>query len=192
MPTLEENERVEYASLMKQGYDAERTALVCWTAGALAAAVTLSWAMAARSSGLMIPVVFAIAVGFYGMLRARQHARWVASYVAEFHEAAEGSQWYTRLQRLQGPAAYRPADDWLTVCLANAGVLLSVILAWVYASGVPRGELMAGIATGCGVVFGFHSISETIRIAQTDSAAMWRQVSGQLREAERSGRTASR
>lgn len=42
MPTLEDQERVEYAALMRRGNDAERTATLCWTAGALSAAVMLS------------------------------------------------------------------------------------------------------------------------------------------------------
>jgi len=79
MPTLEEH---EYLALMKRGQEAERAAQLAWTAGALTAAVTLSWAIGARSPGLMIPVVFAIATGFYGMLRGRQQARAVAR--AEF------------------------------------------------------------------------------------------------------------
>jgi len=188
MPTLEEH---EYLALMKRGQEAERAAQLAWTAGALTAAVTLSWAIGARSPGLMIPVVFAIATGFYGMLRGRQQARAVASYVVEFHEGAKSSQWFSRLGRLQGQPAYRVSGEWVTLCLANAGVVLALILAWMYAGAATRGDLMPGITTGCGVLFGFHSISETIRLEQTDWSAMWRSVSGDLKEAPRTGRAAS-
>ena len=84
MPTFDENARSEYQALMKRGQDAERGAHLYWTAGALTAAVLMSWAMAATSAGLMIPVVFAIAVGFYGTFRSRQQVRWIASYIEEF------------------------------------------------------------------------------------------------------------
>lgn len=189
MPTLEENERMEYTALMRRGQDAERSAQLSWTAGALTAAVMMSWAISAKSPGLMIPVVFAIAIGFYGMLRGRQAVRWITSYIEEFHEGRQGGQWFTRVHRVQHQPGFRPVGDWLTVCLANAGVLLALMLAWMYAGPVPRGDLMAGIATACGVLFGFHSISETVRIGQTDWSAMWRQASGELKEAPRAGRT---
>jgi hypothetical protein len=191
MPMLEEHERIEYASLTRRGQDAERTALACWTAAALSAAVLLSWAIAARSSALTIPVVFAIAIGFHGMLRGRQQVRWIGSYVEEFFERPNGPQWFTRVHRLQQLPGFHPAGDWVTVSLANGGVLLAVVLAWIYSSGSPRGDLMASIATGCGALFGYHSLSETLRPAQTDGTAMWRQVGGELREAPRSGRVAS-
>jgi hypothetical protein len=185
MRTLENHEQMEYTTLMKRGQDAERGAQLAWTAGALTAAVTLSWAIAAKSPGLMIPVVFAIAIGFYGMLRGRQQVRWIASYTEEFFEGAKGLQWFSRVHRLQNQPGYRPTGDWLTVCLANAGVVLALMLAWMYAEGATRGDLMAGIATGCGVLFAFHSVSETVRMGQTDFRAMWRQVGGDLKETPR-------
>lgn len=191
MPGYEDNDRLEYQALMKRGQDAERGAQLYWTAGALTAAVTLSWAIAANSPGLMIPVVFAIATGFYGAFRSRQQVRWIASYIEEFCEGARGPQWFTRVHRLQNQPGYRPVGDWLTVCLANAGVLVAVMLAWMYADGASRGELMAAIVTASGVLFGFHSISETVRLGQTDRGAMWRQVSGELKEAPRAGRASS-
>ena len=192
MPTFEENDRMEYTSLMRRGQDAERTAFACWTAGALSAAALLAWAIVARSPGLMIPVVFAIAIGFHGMLRGRQQVRLIGSYVEEFCESPDGPQWFTRLHRLQNLHGYHSAGDWLTVCLANGAVLLAVVLAWIYSAGTPRGELMASIATGCGVILGFHSISETLRLGQTDGPALWRQVSGEPREVPHTERTASR
>ena len=187
MPTLEEH---EYVALMKRGQEAERGAQLAWTAGALVAAGMLSWAIAARSPGLMIPVVFAIATGFYGHLRGRQQALAVASYLEEFHEGAK-TQWFSRLSRVQGQPGYRATSDWVTLCLANAGVVLALMLAWMYAGPVTRGDLMAGITTGCGVLFAFHSVSEVVRMVQTDWSAMWRSVSGELKEAPRAGRAAS-
>lgn len=191
MPSQEELERMEYEALMKRGSDAERASLLSWTAGALTAAVTLSWAISARNPGLMIPVIFAIAIGFYGMLRGRQQVRWIAGYIEEFYEAQRGPQWFTRLHRLQGQTGYRTVGDWLTVALANAGVILALLLAWRFADSASRGDLMAGIATGCGVLFGFHSISETLRMGQTDCSAMWNKVSGVLKEEPRPGRASS-
>jgi hypothetical protein len=187
----EDHERTEYAALLKRGQDAERTAQLCWTAGGLVAAVMLSGAIAARSPGLTIPVVFALAIGFYAMLRGRQQVRWIASYLEEFCEDPRGPQWFTRVHRLQNEPGYRPAGDWLTVALANAGVILALMLAWIYAGPAPRGELMAGIATACGVLFGFHSVAETVRLARTDWGAMWRRVSGELKEVPRPGRAAA-
>ncbi len=109
----------------------------------------------------------------------------------EFHEGQKGPQWFTRLTRLENRPGYRAAGDWVSLCLANAGVIVALMLAWMYAGPVPRGDLMAGIVTGCGVLFGFHSIAETLRMVQTDWTAMWRQVGGELKEAPRAQRAAS-
>ena len=188
MPTLEDQ---EYMALMRRGQDAERGAQLCWIAGGLSAAMMMSWAIGAKNPGLMIPAVFAIAVGFYGSLRGRQQVRWIGSYIEEFHEGQKGAQWFTRLRRVQNQPGYRTVGDWVTVSLANAGVILTLMLAWMYAGPAPRGDLLAGIATGCGVLFGYHSISETVRMGQTDWTAMWRKVSGELKEAPRAQRAAS-
>jgi len=185
MPMLEEHDRMEYMALMRRGQDAERVALFSWMAGALVAAVTMSWGISARNPGLMIPVVFAIAVGFYGMLRGRQQVRAITSYIQEFYEGSRGPQWFTRIHRAQTQPSYRAAGDWLTVCLANAGVVVALMLAWLYADAAPRGDLMAGIVTGCGVIFGFHSISQTIAMWQTDWSVMWRQASDPHSRTER-------
>jgi hypothetical protein len=190
MATLDDNERMEYEALMRRGQDAERGAHLCWIAGGLTAAVMLSWAIAAKNPGLMIPVVFSIAVGFYGMLRGRQQVRAITSYVEEFCEDQKGPQWFTRLHRLQNQPGFRVAGDWLTVTLANAGVLLALMFAWMYAGPAPRGDLMAGIVTACGVLFGFHSITETIRLQQIDWTGMWRQVS-EMKESPKAARAAS-
>ena len=127
----------------------------------------------------------------YAMLGGRQQVRWIASYIEELFEGQKGQPWFTRVHRLQNQPGFRATGDWLTVCLANAGVILALKLAWMYSDAAARGDLMAGIATGCGVLFGFHSVSETVRMGQTDYAAMWRQVSGDLKEAPRTGRAAS-
>ncbi len=34
----------------------------------------------------------------------------------------------------------------------DAGVVVALMLAWMYADAAPRGDLMAGIVTGCGVI----------------------------------------
>jgi hypothetical protein len=184
MPTLDENSRAEYAALMSRGRDAERTAQMCWSAGGVSSAVLLSWGIAAKNPGLMIPVVLAIAVGFYATLRSRQQVRLIAGYVREFYESRGGLQWFSRIHRLHNLASFTPVGDWLTVSLTNAVVLVSILLAWVYAPAAARGDLMAGIVTGFGVVFGFHSVSETLRVSRGDTTSMWKQVSGELREEE--------
>jgi hypothetical protein len=190
MASLENHGNMEYLALTRRGQDAERVALLSWTAGTLTAAVMMSWAIAAKSSGLMIPVVFAIAIGFYGMLRGRQQVRAIAGYIEEFFEHQGGPQWFTRVHQLQHQSAYRTVGDWATVCLANAGVVLSLILAWLYAGGETRGDLMAGVVTAAAVLFGFHSISETVRMGQTTWTALWRQVNNESKDAARFGRAA--
>lgn len=187
---METHENMEYMALMRRGQDAERTALLSWTAGALTAAVTMSWAISARSPALMIPVVFAIAIGFYGILRGRQQVRAIAGYLEEFWEGRSGPMWFTRVHRMQHQAAFRPVGDWLMVSLANAGVGLALILAWMYAPGVQRGDFMAGVVTAGAVLFASHSISETIRMGQADWPAMWRHVNTDLKDTSRTGRAA--
>ncbi len=185
MSTVLERSEMEYTALMEHGRSVERTAQFSWIAGALSAGVLLSWAIAAKSPGLMIPVVFAIAVGFYGLLRGRQQVRWMGSYVEVFYEGPDGPQWFTRVHRLQTQPGYRPIGDWLIAILANVGNVLAVILAWMYASSASRGDLMAAIVTACGVIFGFHSVAETMRIMQTDSRSMWRRANSELQEVPR-------
>ncbi len=179
---MESHGNLEYVALMKRGQDAERVAHLGWVAGALTAAVTMSWAIAARNSGLMLPVVFALAIGFYAMLRGRQQVRAIGGYVETFCEGAGEARWFGRVHRLQSQPAWPAAGDWLTVCLANGGVVVALVLSWLWAEGTPRGELMAGIVTGVAVLFGFHSISETVRMSQTDWAALWRQSDAGLRD----------
>ena len=42
--------------------------------------------------------------------------------------------------------------------------------------------LMAGIVTGCGIVFAWHSMTETSRLRATDTGATWHQAGLRLRE----------
>ncbi|HET7904080.1 MAG TPA: hypothetical protein VFM17_05925 [Candidatus Eisenbacteria bacterium] len=180
-------DQMEYRALMGRGSDAERTSMICWVAAGLTAAVLLSWGVAARSSGLMLPVVFAVAFGFYAMIHGRQQVRLIAGYVREFFEASErGPQWFTRLGHLEVVPGFNVASDWTAATLANCAVAAAVVLAWVFAPGAPKGDLMAGLTTGCGVAFAFHSISETARLRQTNPAAFWRQV-GRNASEERPG-----
>lgn len=180
-------EQLEYRALMSRGSDAERNAMVCWVASGLTAAVLLSWGVAAKSAGLMLPVVFAVAFGFYAMIHGRQQVRLIAGYVREFFEGGkEGPQWFTRLGHLEVVPGFNVASDWTAATLANCAVAAAVVLAWVFASGAPKGELMAGLVTGCGVAFSFHSITETARLRQTNPAAFWRQV-GRVGIEERQG-----
>ncbi len=191
MSTVQDHGELEYTALMEYGRNVERTAQICWSAGALSAAVLLSWAIAAKSPGLMIPVIFAVAIGFYSLLRGRQQVRWMGSYVEVFHEGRNGPQWFTRVHRLQALPGYRPVGDWLIAVLANIGNVLAVILAWMYAGSASRGDLMAAVVTACGVIFGFHSVSETLRIMQTDSRSMWRRANSDLQEVPRQERVGS-
>src|SRR5262249_51443789 len=126
MPTFDDHATVEYRELMSQGRNVERTGQMCWMAGAVSGAMMMSWAVAARSPALMIPVVFAMAAGFYAMLRARQHARWIECYIEEFHETTGGSQWFTRAHRLQSQYGHPVFADWLPTIMACMGTMLTV------------------------------------------------------------------
>ncbi len=194
MASIEENERIEYSALMSRGRDAERTTNFCWVASGVAAAVLLSWGIAGHSPGLMLPVIFAVAYGFYTMVHGRQQIRLIAGYVKEFFESREGGpQWFTRLGHLEIVPGFSPStSDWLMTSLANAVILVAIVFAWLFAAATPRGELYAGIVTGCGVAFMFHSVSETARLRQTSPAAFWRQVSMGPVEEKRSQRAAGR
>lgn len=185
MPMHGDDVRMEYEALMNRGRDAERTAQVCWIASGIGAAVLMSWAISARNPGLLIPVEFALAIGFYAMLRSRQQVRWIAGYIRAFYEGPGGPQWFSRMSRLQNLAGFRPAGDWLLVSIANIGMLLTVAFAWMYSGSVAHGDLMAAVVTLCGVGFAFHSVSETVRMGRLDGTAMWRSIGGEQREATR-------
>ena len=194
MASMNENERTEYSVLMSRGRDAERTSHFCWIASGIAATILLSWGIAAKSPGLMLPVIFAVAYGFYTMAHGRQQTRLIAGYVKEFFETHDsGPQWFTRLGHLEIVPGFSPSSsDWLSMALANAVVAAAIAFAWLFAAAAPRGELYAGIVTGCGLAFAFHSLTETSRLRQSDAAAFWRQVSMGPVEERRPQRLSSR
>jgi hypothetical protein len=169
-------DHLEYQTLMARGRDAERTALLCWTASGLTGTVLLSWGIAGKSASLMLPVIIAAAFGYYAGIHARQQVRLIAGYVKEYMESSSGAQWFTRLSQLESVPGFTPSGDWVTTALANVLVLAAMALSWLYSGGSSRGDLMAGIATGLGLVFSFHSVTETARLRQTNSGALWRQV----------------
>jgi hypothetical protein len=175
----------EYAALMSQASDLGRTSQLCWTVGAVGAAVLLSLAISARQPGLLLPVEFSMAFGFYATIRARRQCRLIEAYLREFHEVGQdGAQWYTRLARLQALPAYQDHADWLPLALANAVMLVSLVFGWVYANGPAHGELMAGFVTMAGVGFAVHSIVESIHLDQARDTATWSETDSGLREVE--------
>lgn len=178
MAMLEEDDRLEYESLMSRARDAERTAHYCWVTSMLGAAALLAWATTSQSPALMIPVIIAVACGFYATIRARQQVRLISAYTEEFLEGqATEPRWFTRLAHLRTVPGFAPLGDWVFTCLANVVVLAAIILAWLFGAEAWRSELMAGMVTGCGIGFGFHSISETLRLTRGNVAALWRQTS---------------
>ena len=184
-------EQMEYQALMSRGRDAERTAVVCWTAAGIAAAVLFSWALAAKSPSLMLPVVFATAFGFYAAVHGRHQVRLISGYAKEYFEGQSGARWFTRLGHLEVVPGFSPSGDWVTALLANLIVVGAVVFSWIFSAAAPRGELMAGIVTGVGLVFCFHSVSETTRLRQMNPSALWRQVGNGPSE-ERRPRLATR
>ncbi|OGF17558.1 MAG: hypothetical protein A2W00_05570 [Candidatus Eisenbacteria bacterium RBG_16_71_46] len=194
MATLADSERMEYEALMNRGRDAERTSQLCWTLSGLAAACLMSWGVQTRNPALMLPVVLASAYGFYAMLFARHQVRLIAGYIKEFFETrTAGPQWFTRLGHLHVVPGFNPIKDGLSLFLANGTSIVAIIFAWLFSTSDPRSILMAGIVTGFGLLFGFHSMSETWRMHQTHSASLWHQVNVGPREVSKSGpRAASR
>jgi len=192
MAAFSDWDSLEYQALMARGRDAERTSLVCWTAAGIAAAVLLSYGIAAKSPSLMLPVIFATAFGFYAAIHGRNQVRLIAGYVKEFVEPNGNSpQWFTRLAQLEVVPGFNPSGDWAVAALANVVVIAAMALSWLYAAAAPKGELMAGITTGLGLVFCFHSITETGRVRQMNAAALWRQIASSTEE-RRGPRLASR
>jgi hypothetical protein len=192
MSTFDADESLEYQALMARGRDAERTWQLCWTASGIAACALLSWGIAARNAGLMLPVILAVAFGFYAMVHGRRQIRMIAGYVQEyFEESGDGPQWFSRLARLQVLPGFNLANDWLVAIISNAVVAAAVVLGWLFASEGPRGELMAGIVTGCGLMFAFHSTSETAQLRRSDFAALWRQIASGPTEVKRQRRVAA-
>src|SRR5215831_4454540 len=172
----------EYAALMDQARDLERTAQWTWTGTAIAAAVLLSSAISARSAGLMLPVVLCTAFGYYANLSTRRRCRLVAGYVQEFFETDRtGAQWHTRLAHLASTGT-QDNSEWMPLLLSNLVTLTSVVLGWVFAEGSSRGDLMGGFTTLTGVAFAVHSIVESMRSAQIRESTDWSQFHTPLRE----------
>jgi len=193
MASMNENERTEYSVLMSRGRDAERTSHFCWIASGIAGTMLLSWGMAAHNPALMLPVIFCVAYGFYTMCHGRQQTRLIAGYVKEFFESDSGPMWFTRLGHLEVvPGFSASTTDWLSTVLANAVVITAIVFSWMYSSSMPKGELYAGIVTGCGMVFSFHSMMEMTRMRQSDAAAFWHQIGMSPVEERRPHRMASR
>jgi len=184
-------ENSEYQALMTRGRDAERMSMICWTAAGLVSAILLSWGIEAKNGSLMLPVIFAAAFGYYATIHSRQQTRLIAGYIKEFYETnSNGPQWFTRLGHLEVVPGFNPSGDWVSTVLVNATVALAIVFSWLYAPTSARGDLMAGIVTGCGVAFSFHSISETSRLRQTNPGAFWRQVHAGPVEEKRPARIA--
>ncbi len=161
--TLIREEGTEYVSMTNWARSAETMGQVCWTLAMIAAVTILAWGKQSQSCALMIPAIVAVAVGFYASLRARQQVYSIAGYL-------EGTQpsWISGLDRLGS------AQDWTVTCIANCVVVLAIVFSWLMADNAWRGELMSGMVTGCGIVFAFHSISETSRLPQVGAAPQLR------------------
>lgn len=170
-------EHAEYDALMTRGRDAERVAVISWIAAGLAAALLLAWGIGAKNSSLMLPVIFAAAIGFYASIHSRNQVRLIAGYLKEFVETqTDGPRWFTRLGHLEVVPGFNPSSDWVATILVNAMVLTAIVFSWLFAAASARGDLMAGITTGCGFGFALHSIAETARLRQTNPGAFWHQV----------------
>ena len=173
----------EYSALMSQAHALGRTSQLCWTGALVAAAVLLSTAIGAKQPGLLMPVEFCTAFGFYATVRARRECGLIVGYVQEFHETEhDGAQWYTRLARLHALPGLQDHSDWLPLALANAMTLASVVFSWVFAHGAAHGELMAGFVTMAGVGFCVHSIAESMHLDRDQRSELWAQMNTGLRE----------
>lgn len=184
---LNENDygNLEYTALMERSRTIERTGITTWTIATTASVIMLGWAIADNSPGRMLGVVLAAAAGLYPLIYARQQVRLIAGYVREFVEGRSSSlQWHTRLGHLEVVPALNPANDWILTAISNLTVIGAVILSWMFAGPVHYGNVLAGFVTALGVMFSFHSVMETARVAQTDFAAVWRKVSSGPRETE--------
>jgi hypothetical protein len=173
----------EYAALMSEARDLGRTAQLCWTGAAVAAAVLLSGGIGARNPGLMLPVEFCAAFGFYATVHARRQCRLIEGYVQEYHEKErDGAQWYTRLAHLKSLPGFHDRPEWLPLALANLTTFVAVVFGWVFADAAAHGELMAGLVTAGGVAFSVHSIVENMHLDFLHGTAPWGQMNSGLRE----------
>lgn len=182
----------EYAALMDRVRDLERTAQWTWLAAGIASAVLLATAIGTRNTGQMLATVVCAAFGYHANLRARRQARLVEGYVQEFHETDRtGAQWHTRLTQLDALPGAPDRTDWAPLAFSNLLSLAAIVLAWVFAEGSSRGELMGGFTTAAGIAFSVHSILESMRNAQIATASTWERVGEPLREVSAERRVAS-
>ena len=182
----------EYSALMDQIRDLDRTAQWSWAAAAVAATVLFSSAIDARNPGLMLPVEFCIAFGFYASVRGRRHTRLIESYVQATHESAtDGAQWYTRRAQMLARPGMPAGAEWLPLAVANVTTLTAVVFGWVFAGNVPHGELMAGLVTTTGIAFSVHSLVETMRLEAAQAVTMAAAPNAGLQEVKPESRAAS-
>ena len=182
----------EYAALMHQMRELGRTSQLCWTGAAVASAVLLSSAIAAKSPGLMLPVEFCAAFAFYATLHARRQTKLIEGYVQEFHEKpGDGAQWLTRLAHLNTLPGFQDRSEWLPLALANVTTLAAVVFSWVYLNGAAHGELMAGLTTAAGVAFAMHSTAMHMKLDPPHTVAMWNHMNDGPREVTSSSKRAA-
>ncbi len=171
----------EYAALMSRSCELMRTSQLCWTGAMIAAMAMLSMAIGAHHPGLLLPVEFATAFGFYAAVQARRQTQVIAGYIEAFHEQdGSGAQWHTRLAHLHALPGFRPDSHWLPLALANGTTLVAVVFSWIYSGSAAHGELMAGFVTMAGVAFSVHSIVENMRADQEPGAEVWGQMQAGL------------
>jgi len=175
----------EYEALMCRCRDLMRTSMLCWTGAMVAAMAMLSMAIGQHQPGLLLPVEFATAFGFYAAIYSRREASLIEGYVQAFHEHdGTGAQWHTRLAHLHSLPGYGDTSHWLPLVLANATCLMAVVFGWIFASNAQHGELMAAFVTMAGVAFSVHSIVESMRADQIPSD-LWARMNEGLREVSR-------
>lgn len=175
MFTSSDSGQMEYAALASRSNSLERTGQVSFVVSSLTSAVLFAWAVRSGSPALMLPVVLAAAVGFHAWSRAHQQVRLIAGYIEEWAENRSGG-WHSKLAQLRSMPAASASDEWLVTAVSNLVVLAAIVCSWMFAEGARHGELFAGFVTALGVMFAFHSVTETSRGAQTDYAAMWRKA----------------
>src|SRR5262245_31495983 len=107
---------MEYSALMASSRETARVGLLCWAGSGIAGSMMLSSALAAKNPALFIPVILAVAFGYYANLRARHNVRLIAGYIEEFHEDRNGAQWFSRLRSLETTVGLF-AHDWVMTVL---------------------------------------------------------------------------
>jgi len=166
---------MEYAALTSRSRSLERTGQMAWVLSSLVAAALFAWAMRSGSPALMLSVVLAAAVGWHAWSRANQQARLIAGYLEEWGEGRAGG-WHAKLAQLRMMPAASGSEEWTVAAVSNLVVVAAIVCSWMFAEGGKYGELFAGFVTALGVMFAFHSVSETSRVAQTDYAGLWRKA----------------